>query len=112
MLPSSDSELVIANFSIENQGYDAFDTDKTYFSAIVKGVDYKYDSDCYANNLLPDTEMMNGDKVKGNVPYTLPNLTMGTDITWQYTGPGEYDITWINLEPPPTKGTQTEFPET
>jgi len=37
----------------------------------------------------------NGDSTRGNVTYTLPVLTEGTDITWQYTGPGKYNINWI-----------------
>ncbi len=107
MLPSSVSELVIANFSIENRGYDTFATNKNYFSAVVKGTSYSYDSSCYANELLPDTEITNGNAVKGNVPYTLPELTMNPDIIWHYVGPEQYNIKWVNLGSSPPVATQT-----
>ena len=106
LLPSSSSKLVIANFSIENLGYDAFETNKTDFSAVVKGKTYNYDTSCPANHLLPDSKIGNGETIKGNVTFELPELTMDSDITWRYTGPGKYNIEWVNLEPPPPTATQ------
>ena len=106
-LPSSDSELVIAQFSVENQGYPEFETNKTYFSAVVKGSSFSYDSSCYANDLLPDTKIAKGGTTQGNVPFNLPNLTMDPDITWQYTGPGKYNIEWVNVELAPPTTSQT-----
>ncbi len=107
VLPSSDSELVIATFTVENQGYPEFEINKNYFSAVVKGTAYLYDSSCYVSDLLPDTNLVNGGTAAGNVPYQLPHLTLDPDITWQYAGPGNYNIEWINLEPPPPNTTQT-----
>ena len=106
LLPSSDSKLVIANFGIQNQGYDAFETSKTDFSAIIKGKTYNFSSRYPANNLLPDSKIRNGETIKGDVTFELPELTMDPDITWQYTGPGKYNIEWVNLEPPPPTATQ------
>ncbi len=106
-LPSSDSELVIAQFSVENQGYPEFEINKTYFSAVVKGGIYNYDSSCYANDLLPDTKIGNGGISQGNVPFNLPDLTMDPDITWQYSGPGKYSIEWVNVELTPPVTSQT-----
>ena len=105
LLPSSSSELVIANFSIENQGYAVFETNKTDFSAVVKGKTYNYDTTYPANDLLPDGVIGNGETIKGNVTFELPVLTMDSDITWQYTGPNKYNIEWVNLKPPPPKAT-------
>jgi len=87
---------VITNINIENHGYDAFETNKDYFSAIVNGVPYKFDPERYANNLLPDTKIANAEKAAGNITFTLPDPTLGSDIKLKYTGPGEYNITWIN----------------
>ena len=94
--PSSGNELVIANITIENHGYNAFETNKDYFSAVVKGVSYKYDSKRFANDLLPDTKIANAEKATGNMTFTLPDATFGSDITLKYTGPDEYNIIWIN----------------
>jgi hypothetical protein len=94
--PSSGDELVITSISIENHGYNAFETNKEYFSAVVKGVPYKYDSERLANDLLPDTKIANAEKATGNMTFTLPDSTFGSDITLNYAGPGEYNIVWIN----------------
>jgi hypothetical protein len=94
-VPSSGTELAIVNLTIENSGYEAFETSKTYFSAVVNGVAYKYDSTCYANDLLPDTKIADGGIAKGNVTFTLPAATLGSDIALQYTGPGTYEISWV-----------------
>jgi hypothetical protein len=107
LLPSSSSELTIASFTIENQGYDSFQSNPTYFSAVVKGSTYNYDSSCYANNILTDAKIANGGTVQGNVTFKLPELTKDTDITWQYVGPGKYNIEWVNLEPRLPQVTQT-----
>jgi len=96
LVPSSGNELVITNISIENHGYNAFETNKDYFSADVNGVPYKYDSERCANDLLPDTKITNGQNAAGNVTYTLPDATLSYDITLRYIGPGEYNIRWIN----------------
>jgi hypothetical protein len=98
---------VIANFNIENQGYAAFETNKTDFSAVVKGKTYNYDTTYPANDLLPDGKIGNGETIKGNVTFELPVLTIDSDITWQYTGPDKYNIEWVNLKPPPPTATQT-----
>ena len=93
MLPSSGTELAIVNVTIENQGYDTFAANKNYFSAVVNGVTYNYDSSCSANDLLPDTNIVNGDKATGNITYILPEPTL--DFTMQYNGPVKYNINWI-----------------
>ncbi len=94
--PGSGDELVITNINIENHGYNEFETNKGYFSAIVRGVPYKFDPQRYVNNLLPDTKIANAEKAAGNITFTLPDATFGSDITLKYTGPEEYNITWIN----------------
>jgi len=106
LLPSSDSELVITNFTVENRGYDTFVVNKNYFSAIVKGTTYS-NSTCYVADPLPDTEITSGNTVKGNVPYTFPELTMNSDIAWQYLAPEKYNIKWVNLGSSPPTTTQT-----
>ncbi len=85
----------MVNFNIENRGYPEFESNKNYFSAVVDGAAYDYDSECYATDLLPETKIANGGTAKGNVPYTLPVLTRNSSFTMNYTGPGNYDIRWI-----------------
>ena len=111
LLPSSDSYLVIANFTIENQGYAEFKIDKAYFSAVVDGTTYRYDPDRCVNDLLADAPIANGVVVTGSLPFQLPILTMDPDITWKYEGPYKYNIEWVNLDPPPAETTTIETTE-
>jgi len=95
LLPSSGTELAIANVTIVNHGYDSFDVNKNYFAAVVNGVNYRYDSSCYALNILPDVRLANGDTTTGNITFTLPQPSY--QFSMQYTGPGKYNINWIEL---------------
>jgi len=97
-IPGSGTQLVIVNLIIENRGYAEFETNINYFSAVVNGVAQIYDSECYANDLLPETKIASGGVAKGNVPYTLPVLTRNSSFTMQYTGPGHYNISWIRQQ--------------
>jgi len=49
---------------------------------------------------LPDTKISNGEKVQGNVTFKLPEPV--PDFTLQYTGPGKYNINWIQSVEEPT----------
>jgi hypothetical protein len=79
--------------TIVNHGYDSFEVNKNYFTAVADGVKYNYDSTCYAQDILQDTKIANGETAKGNVTFTLPNPAF--QFTMQYTGPGKYNINWI-----------------
>jgi len=92
--------LVITNVSIENHGYNAFETNKEYFAAVVNGVPYKFDSNRFANNLLPTTQIADDEEATGNITFTLPDATLGSDMTLTYTGPGRHNIIWINQNLP------------
>lgn len=99
--PSSGTNLVLVNLIVENHGYDMFETNKAYFSVVVNSIVYNYDSSCFANDILPDTKVANGGTATGNVTFALPEPV--GDITMQYTGPGHYNIEWINLQAHPPK---------
>lgn len=81
--------------SLQNLGYDSFESNRDYFSAVVEGTAYSYDSACYANDLLPDTKIVNGQTMAGNLTFKVPATAAASDITLQYSGPVKYDIDWI-----------------
>ncbi len=94
-LPSSGTVTAVVNVSIQNLGYDSFESNKDYFSAVVKGTAYAYDSSCYVNDLLADSKMMNGQTMVGNLIFRVPATASASDITLQYTGPVNHEIVWI-----------------
>lgn len=94
-LPSSGTVLTVVTLTIQNLGYDKFESNKNYFSAVVRGETYPYDSSCYANDLLPDTGVFKGETLTGNLTFTVPDPASPSDIIIQYSSPAKYDINWI-----------------
>jgi hypothetical protein len=86
---------LIVNLSIKNLGYDTFAINSTYFSVVAKDVSYN-SSDCQINNPLTNSTIHNGGTATGSIPYAVPATT--TDFTLQYTGPGEYNINFTQIQ--------------
>jgi hypothetical protein len=91
-IPGSGTSTLIINLTIDNHGYDSFEANKSYFSVVAKDISYT-ETDCYVADAFLDADVPNGGTLNGAIPFAVPSMT--NEFTMKYTGPGSYNINWI-----------------
>ena len=93
VLQAGSGNMLVVNMSIENRGYDSFNTSPEYFSVVVSNAKYSYDP---AGSDLKTVEIPNGGKINGTLAFRVPLGTASSKVGYKlvYSGVRLYNVWW------------------
>lgn len=87
-------EHLIINMSINNRGYDVFNTSPEHFSAVVNNMPYPFDPE---RSDLKTVDVPDGSKINGMLTFRVPSGTASDRVGFemQYSGTRLYNVQWF-----------------
>lgn len=83
--------------TIENKGYDAFNTSPEYFSVMVSNARFSCDT---AGSDLKTVAIPDGGKISGRLAFQVPSGTASSKVGYRlvYTGTQVYNVWWVEVK--------------
>ena len=101
--PAPGKVFLVLDMEIENHGYPEFSVNTLYFSIVMDGVEYSYDSATYilkddGKAALDTVKLRDGGKTSGSLVFEIPKGK--TQYTIEYTGLGNYEFIFGKIPEP------------
>lgn len=96
MKSDSGRDFLILNITIDNNGYDSFETNPWWFHVIVENIEYDFD---YHLVLLEDWEtvdVLDGESFQGTLMFQIPESASSFSLVYE-SAFSEYDIVWNEI---------------
>lgn len=111
--PAPGKVFLLLNMEIENHGYTEFSVNPLYFSIVIDGVEYSYDSATYAideRGLAPldSVRIRDGGKTSGCLVFQIPQGKENSRYVIEYSGPGSYVFEYGSLQTQEQKAPEPE----
>ena len=89
---ASGNLTLVVDMTIENSGYESFDTSPANFSVVVS--DYSYDA---AGGDLQTIDLSDGDNISGKLTFQVPPVAATTRVGYQmeHSGQALYNVQWF-----------------
>jgi uncharacterized repeat protein (TIGR02543 family) len=93
--PESGNVFLVLDMTINNQGYDSFNTNQFYFSVIVDNVEYSTAFVVHLDNKLESVDILDGGTVQGKLAFEVPEKVNILGFEVVYDAWDWYNIEWI-----------------
>ena len=97
-------DFLIVDMTIENKGYDSFNTSPEYFSVVVANGEYSYDP---SRSDMETVDLPDGGKLSGKLTFQVPSGTASNRVgfSMKYSGVRLYNVWWNEAPTTTTPGT-------
>ena len=92
--PDKGNIFLVLDMTIENKGYEEFNTNPNYFYVVINNIKYDYSwASSGLDNRLPTIDLLNNGKVSGQLAFEVP--TGSANFTPLYEAWSKYNVQWV-----------------